>query len=127
MIEFCVIKPGDKVRRARAAGRQTHAEFASEFCMGHRHEGRHFLMPDLDELNGIFCALQCPEHAVDAVARIAINAPHAPLLKTADKKIADLHKFLRGRADEDISHPVTANGVPRRWFPQGGTSWELLG
>lgn len=40
-----------------------------------------------DERSG--AALQCREHAVDAIARLAENAPHAPFMQPADKEIAN--------------------------------------
>jgi hypothetical protein len=48
-------------------------------------------MPDLDKLDRIR-ALEGPKHAVNAIARIAIDPAYAPFVKTADEKIAD---FLR--------------------------------
>ena len=39
------------MRGARARSRDADAELAGEFGMGRRHEGRHLLMPHLDELD----------------------------------------------------------------------------
>ncbi len=47
-------------------------------------------MPHLDEFNAVG-ALQRADHTVDAVARIAIDAAHAPSVEPFDHKIADLH------------------------------------
>ena len=44
-----------------------------------------------DGINGVLGALQRAKHAIDAVARIAVDSAHAPLVKTADEKIADFH------------------------------------
>jgi hypothetical protein len=46
-------------------------------------------MPRLNELDLSFSALQRAKDAVDAVAGIAIDAPHTPLVKSFDKKIAN--------------------------------------
>ena len=45
-------------------------------------------MPDLDELDLAFGSLQGAEHAIDAVAWIAVNPSHAPLMKTVDQEVA---------------------------------------
>jgi hypothetical protein len=82
------------MRGARPAGREADPDLAGEFCMGYRHERRHFLVPELDELDRLR-TLQRAEHAIDAVARITINPAHPSLVKTADEKIADFHGLLR--------------------------------
>ena len=64
-------------------------ELAGELGIGGRHEGRHFLMPGLDELDLALGAVERAEHAVDAVAGIAEDVPDAPVVETLDEKIAD--------------------------------------
>ena len=89
VIEPRVVKPGDEMRRARPRGGDADAELAGELGMRRGHEGGHLLVPDLDELDLAFGALQRAEHAVDAVAGIAVDPSHAPLMKTLDKEVAD--------------------------------------
>jgi hypothetical protein len=48
--------------------------------MGGCHEGRHFLVPGLDEFDLAAKPVECAEQTVDAVARVAINAPHTPII-----------------------------------------------
>ena len=86
MIEQRVVKPGDQMRRARARGRDADAELAGELGIGRGHEGRHFLVPRLDELDLAVRAVERAEHAVDAVAGIAEDVPHAPLVQALDEK-----------------------------------------
>ena len=58
--------------------------------MRNRHEGRHFLVPDLNEFD-VASPLQRADHAVDAVARITIDAANAPSVQPFDDEITDLH------------------------------------
>ena len=51
VVELGVVEPGDEVGRARAAGREAHAELAGELGVRHRHERRHLLVPRLDEVD----------------------------------------------------------------------------
>ena len=51
VIEPGVVKPGDQMRRAGPGGRDADAELAGELGVGRGHEGRHFLVPRLDELD----------------------------------------------------------------------------
>src|SRR4051794_28812712 len=103
--------------RAGAAGGQADSKLARELCMSDRHECRHFLVPDLDELDRIG-ALQRAKHAVDAVTGIAIDAAHTPLLETADEKVAHFHGgFLQGPGADAFSVRATARcnaGSPQR-------------
>ena len=57
--------------------------------MAARHERRHFLVPRLDEVDLVFGTIQGSQETVDSVARIAINAAHAPLTESVHDKIAD--------------------------------------
>jgi hypothetical protein len=47
--------------------------------------------PRLNELDLSFGALQCPKHAIDAVAGITLDSAHAPLMKALDEEVADGH------------------------------------
>jgi len=76
--------------RAGAAGRQAYSQFAGELGVCDRHEGRHFFMPNLDELD-VARPLQRADHTVDAVARITVDAANAPGVQPFDDEITDLH------------------------------------
>ena len=43
--------PGDQMRRARARSGDADAQLAGEFRIGRGHEGSHFLVPRLNELD----------------------------------------------------------------------------
>jgi hypothetical protein len=58
--------------------------------VGYRHESRHLFVADLNEFDRP-CALQGPQHAVNAVAGVTVDPAHAPLAKAIDDKIADFH------------------------------------
>ena len=93
VIEARVVKAGDQVRGAGARRRDADAKFAGEFGVGRCHEGGHFFVPHLDELDfaiGVTLrAIERAEHAVDAVARIAEDFAHAPGMEPFHQKITD--------------------------------------
>jgi hypothetical protein len=91
VVETRVIKTGDQMGCTRPRGGYTDPEFPRELGMRRRHEGGHLLVSDLDELDLSFGTLQCPEHAIDPVARITIDSPHAPLIKALNEEVADGH------------------------------------
>jgi hypothetical protein len=90
VIEFSIVQSGDQVGGPRTAGRQTHADLASEFGVGYGHEGRHFLVPNLDEVD---CpgSLERSDHAVNAIARITVDAANSPSVQPFDDEITDFH------------------------------------
>ena len=90
MIQFAVVQAGDQVGRSGAAGRQAYSQFAGELGVCDRHEGGHFLVPDLDEFD-VAGPLQRADHAVDAVAWITVDAANAPSVQPFDDEITDLH------------------------------------
>ena len=111
-----VVQPGvvqarDQVRCAGAGCRQADAEFARELGMGGGHEGRHFLVPGLDEFDLAVEPLKRAEQTVDAVARVTVDAPHAPVMQALPKEIADrlghrpLPVLLRLRKETNSGRP----------------------
>jgi hypothetical protein len=90
MIQLAVVQARDEVGRAGAPGRQAHSKFSCKFGMRNRHEGGHFFMPNLDELD-VGRPLQRADHTVDAVARITVDAANAPGVQPFDDEITDLH------------------------------------
>src|ERR1700709_30581 len=80
--------------RARSAGRKTDPDLTGEFGVGHRHEGGHLLMTDLDELD-LAGSLQCADHAVDAVAGVSVDPPNSPGVQAFNDEIADFHVVLQ--------------------------------
>ena len=94
MIQLGIIQACDQVGGARPAGRQTDAEFAGELGVGNGHEGRHLLMPNLNEFD-LVGPLQGSDHAVDAVARISVDPANSPVVQAFNDEITDFHRGLR--------------------------------
>jgi hypothetical protein len=57
--------------------------------MRRRHECGHFLVADLHELDLSLGAVQRAEYAVDPVARIAVDAAHAPCVQPFNDEVTD--------------------------------------
>ena len=89
MIQLGIVKPGQQVRGAGAGGGKAYAQLAGELGVGRGHEGGHFLVPRLHELDVPLTPLQRAQKPVDAVARIAEDAGHAPRLEPLPEEIAD--------------------------------------
>src|SRR5690606_27937445 len=79
----------EQVRGTGARGRQADTQPAAELGISRSHEGGHFLVARLDEADLAIGPVQRTEHAVDAVARVSIDAAHAPLVEPFDKIIRD--------------------------------------
>ena len=94
VVELGVVKAGDKMGRAGAAGREAYAQLAGEFGIRDRHEGRHFLVARLDEVD-VAVALERADDAVDAVAGIAEDPFDAPGLQSFDEEVRCLHGCAR--------------------------------
>ena len=90
MVQLAVVQTGDQVRRSGAARGQAHSQFAGELGVRDRHEGSHFFVPDLDKFD-VVRPLQRADHAVDAVARITVDAANAPSMQPFDDEITDFH------------------------------------
>jgi hypothetical protein len=78
----------------RTSGRQAHPDFAGELGVGHRHEGRHLFVPDLNEIYRLG-PLQGSDQAVDAIAWVPVDTTNSPSVQTFNNKIADFHGELR--------------------------------
>jgi len=101
VIEPRVVEPGDEMRRARPAGRKADAEFAGEFGMRRGHECGHLFVPHLDEFDSgavLLRPLERAEHAVDAVAGIAVDSADAPAFEPLDEKVAGHPRHIRSSA-----------------------------
>src|SRR6478672_5371338 len=61
--------------------------FATGLGVAASHERRRFLMPRLDELDLVGGTIERTEDAVDAVARVAVNATHAPSCEASDESV----------------------------------------
>jgi hypothetical protein len=62
--------------------------------MRNGHEGRHLLVPDLDELD-LVGPLQGSDHTVDAVTRISVDTANAPGMQAFNDEIADFQGKLQ--------------------------------
>lgn len=84
VIELGVVESIQKVDRAGPGGSEADPDLAGKFCVGAGHEGGQFLMPGLDELQGLAEPPERAHDAVDAVARIAKDPPDAPFRKAPE-------------------------------------------
>ncbi len=117
MVGLGVVEPGDQMRSAGSGGGYADAQLAGKFGVGDGHEGCHFLMPGLDELDLALGAAQGAEHAVNAVAGIAEDLADAPGMKPFDDEVA--YGLGHGVAPRGLwitqgHNPSSAKGVPAR-------------
>jgi hypothetical protein len=70
-----------------ARGGHTHPDFAGEFCVGARSEGRYLLMGCLDKLDLITDLVEGAEQPVDAVTGITVYPLHAPVGEAAPHEL----------------------------------------
>jgi hypothetical protein len=77
------------VDRAGTGRAQADADLAGELRVRAGHERGLLLVPHLDEVDRVARAVDRGDDTVDAVARIAEDAPHAPGAQALDQKIAD--------------------------------------
>ncbi len=64
-----------------SGGRKAYSELAGKLRMGARHEGGKLLMASLYVMHLLGRAAERTHDAVDAIAGIAKNPPHAPLMQ----------------------------------------------
>ena len=88
-VELGVVQSVQQMDGARPGGRQAHADLAGEAGVAAGHEGCFLLVADLHEVERILHAAQRRQQAVDAIARIAEQAAHAPLAEPLEDEIAD--------------------------------------
>src|SRR3954453_11297848 len=67
--------------------RKADSDFTGELGCRAGHEGSHLFMPDLHEVDGAFCSIQCRHEAADAVSGIAEHPPHAPGVEAHPEEI----------------------------------------
>src|SRR3954454_6322941 len=67
--------------------RKTDSDFTGELGCRAGHEGSHLFMPDLHEVDGAFCSIQCRHEAADAVSGIPEHPPHAPGVEAHPEEI----------------------------------------
>src|SRR3954452_13824554 len=67
--------------------RKADSDFTGELGCRTGHEGSHLFMPDLHEVDGAFCSIQCRHKAADAVSGIAEHPPHAPGVEAHPEEI----------------------------------------
>ena len=89
MVELGVVEAVQEVDRAGARGRHADAGLAGELGVGAGHEGRDLLVRHLDELEPVLVPLERAEDAVDAVARVAVDALDAPGGQPLQHEVAD--------------------------------------
>ena len=87
MIPFGVVQTGQQMHGSRAGRREADADLATELGVAAGHERGHLLVPDLDQLGIALGPIECAEERVDAVARVAVNATHAPSCEASDESV----------------------------------------
>ena len=87
MVELRVVEPVQQVDRARAGRREAHADLAGPLRVRARHERRHLLVADLDELGFSFCRVERADDRVDPVAGVAVDARDAVLDQALEQEI----------------------------------------
>src|ERR1043165_2199493 len=88
MIELRVVQAGQQMNRARTGRRDAAAHFARELRVCAGHERGHLLVAYLHEIDGVTRAIERAEDPVDAVARVSVNAAHAPRGYALDEEVA---------------------------------------
>ena len=78
VVHLRVVEAVQQVDRARPRDGDADADLARELGMRAGHEGRELLVARLDELH-LLVAPEGTHDAVDAIARIAVDALHTPL------------------------------------------------
>ena len=78
MVHLRVVEAIQQMDRARPRGGQAYAEIAGEFGVAAGHEGRHFLVPHLDEIELVAGAVEGADEAVDPVTGISKDTPYPP-------------------------------------------------
>jgi hypothetical protein len=108
VIVLRIVEAVEQMDRTRARRAETDAEFARELRVRGRHERRLLFMPHLHEFEPVGGPVDRGDDAVDAVARIAVDAPNAPRKEAFDQEIADGHeRVVPGGA-------LTPNGLRSR-------------
>src|SRR5881409_3367711 len=116
MIELRVVKTVEKVNRSRSGCCHADAGLAGEFRVCAGHECGHLLVAHLDEIDFAFGALERAHDAVDSVAGVAVDAPHAPFAQPPDQKVARCLSHC-------TPHPAFGHPLPAS---RGEGSHELL-
>ena len=93
-----VVKTVEQVDRAGPRGRHAQPDLARELGMGRGAKPRHLLVPDLHEVDAgrvrviprfLLHPVQRADQAADSVARIAVDAARAPMMKPFPDEIRD--------------------------------------
>ena len=90
MVELRVVEAVQELHGARPRGRYAYAHLARELGVRAGREAADHLVAHLDELGLAVELLERAHEAVDAVARVAVHAPDAPLLgEAAEHELGD--------------------------------------
>src|SRR6476659_6999964 len=109
MVQLRVVQTGQQVGSTWTTGREADPNFTRELRVTDRYKGSHFLVPNLDELNPAI-PLDRPDHAVDAVARVAVNPRNPPSLQPLDHEVA--HRRHRALPDPCNAGLPNVAGAP---------------
>jgi hypothetical protein len=118
VIELGVVEPVQQVNGARARRGKAHADLARELRMTTGHEGGELFMTGLHEGHPVGRAVERAQNAVDAVARISVDARDTPLGKALQQEVGHSvgHACSCGRgAGAGPAYPpfFRATSVPR--------------
>jgi hypothetical protein len=103
VIELGIVEAVEQVDRAGAGGGEADAGLAGELGVRAGHEGRHLFVADLDESHGLVRPVDGAHDSVDAVARIAVDALHAPLAEALDEEVGC--GLCHGYATQHVAYP----------------------
>ena len=90
VVELGVVEPVEQMDRPGARGGHADADLAGQLGVRGGHERRQLLVAGLDELDVVAVLVERAEQAVDAVARVAVDALDAPLVEAAEDEGADV-------------------------------------
>ncbi len=88
VVHLGVVQAIQQMNGTRPRGRQAYADFTGKFGMRASHECSQFFVTCLHELEHAVGTAECSHDAVDAVARVTVNALNAPLGKSLQQEIA---------------------------------------
>jgi hypothetical protein len=123
VVELGVVEAVEQVDRARAGRRHAHADLAGELRVRAGGEGGDLLVADLGELE-LRNLVEGAEQAVDAVARITVDALDAPLGEAVEDERSDglRHGVLASRSMEGQSSRATAVATTAAAAPRPASS-----
>src|SRR5918993_4016764 len=89
MVELGIVEAVQEVDRTRTGRRDADADLPRELRLAAGHETCHFLMPNLDEVDGSIQPRKSADQSANAVPRVAVDPANAPCMQTLPYEIGD--------------------------------------